>query len=47
MCWQCDNPDRTIEDHLDEVREDDSQARLDGAVRREQPDPVRVHDRTP
>ena len=21
MCWQCDNPDRTIEDHFDEVRE--------------------------
>ena len=21
MCWQCDNPDRTIEDYFDEVRE--------------------------
>ena len=21
MCWQCDNPDRTIEDHFVEVRE--------------------------
>jgi Domain of unknown function (DUF4262) len=21
MCWQCDNPDRTIDDYFDEVRE--------------------------
>ena len=21
MCWQCDNPDLTIEDYFDEVRE--------------------------
>ena len=37
---------RTCEDYFDELRDDDAEARVGGAIRRKRPDPVRVHDRT-
>ena len=49
MCWQCDHPDKTLDDYLALLRADDRVARLGSATRRKRPRPfaytIGLHDR--
>ena len=49
MCWQCDNPNGTTEEYLDELRETISDHGMGGPVRRGRQEPfaytIGLHDR--